>query len=256
AATVARKIAGTKNPSAFRYVAHGGSVCEVFIFVARFELGIPARVSIASFSRSNRVKDFANSVFRTSARPTRCTAVVNASSEPTPARTCASSSSRKWLSSSSTTASLRSRADISSRQFEIARSRSNIFLLPKPGEDGVHFKPLFALLLVRFASVFLKRVIFSFAAGLGFGPTRLDPALAFHAMEHRIEHPIGPFQLAARAVLDVLDDRVTVAFTLLQQREDERFRRSSHEFPTHHGPTMHRVTRYVNENNLPSPTRF
>src|SRR5207247_5970258 len=100
--------------------------------------------------------------------------------------------------------SRRARAGVSSRPCELARSRSNIFLLPKPGEDGVHFKPLFALLLVRFASVFLKRVIFSFAAGLGFGPTRLDPALAFHAMEHRIEHPIGPFQLAARAVLDVL----------------------------------------------------
>ena len=48
-------------------------------------------------------------------------------------------------------------------------------------------------------------------------------------MEQRVEHPVGPLELAAGERAHALEDRVAVALTLRQDREHERGRRGRDE---------------------------
>src|SRR5436853_3126362 len=66
-------------------------------------------------------------------------------------------------------------------------------------------------------------------------PLRRDESLAFEPMQHGIEHPVGPLQMAAGELGDALDDRVAVAIAFGEDREDERRRRCGDEvFPEVH----------------------
>src|SRR5436190_19997861 len=127
----------------------------------------------------------------------------------------------------------------------MACSSSNMFFLPQASEDAMNFEPLLALFPVRLTTVFLEGVIFALAAGLGLTPAGFNPAAPLHTVQDGIEHAIGPFEFAARAILDFLDNGVTVALALFEQGKDEGFGRSSHKFPTHHSGTIHSSIRYV-----------
>ena len=56
----------------------------------------------------------------------------------------------------------------------------------------------------------------------------------FQPVKHGIEHPVSPFHLAAGAFLDLLNDRVAIAFALGQQRQNQRLGGSGDEFFTNH----------------------
>ena len=49
-------------------------------------------------------------------------------------------------------------------------------------------------------------------------------------MEHRIEHPIRPFDFVGGKTFDFLNQGVTVALAFGQEREDERFGGSGDQF--------------------------
>ena len=68
----------------------------------------------------------------------------------------------------------------------------------------------------RFA-VFFDGIILPLTPGLALAPARFKQAAAFHAMEHRVKHAVGPLELAAGAGFDFLDDGVAVALALGQQ---------------------------------------
>ena len=53
-------------------------------------------------------------------------------------------------------------------------------------------------------------------------------------MQHGVEHPVHPLNFVPGAPLDLLNQGVTVAFTLGEQGEDQRFGRSGHQFFCEH----------------------
>src|SRR5436190_1954194 len=125
-------------------------------------------------------------------------ALLKASCASVPDSVCPSIASRRWVSnSSSTLTDLIPPAANRRRQSTIARSRLNILLLPQLFEQPRNGYPLVALLLQRLLSIRLERIVFAFTPGLGFPPSRLNPALALHAVQHGIEHSVGPFDLVS-----------------------------------------------------------
>src|SRR5262249_54984849 len=141
----------------------------------------------------------ANSAWRALPSPMLLTAAWKAFSSPLPELVRLAISSRKWFSSSSRiSGGLIPRAAISWRHSSIAFSISNIlFLSPQSLEHLGNRNPLFALVVQSLFPVLLDGVVLSFAPVLGLPPTRLDPTLAFHAMQHRVEHAIRPGDLVA-----------------------------------------------------------
>src|SRR6185503_16696495 len=107
--------------------------------------------------------------------------------------------------------------------------------------------PVFVMLVHRRLAIFLERVIFPFPARLAFAPARLDQAPVFHPVQHGIEHPVGPVQLALGTGLDLLDDGVAVALALGEQRQDQWFSRGGDEFFANHRDTIHRYKMYVKQ---------
>jgi len=105
-----------------------------------------------------------------------------------------------------------------------------MFFLPKLSEYAVDAQPLSALLIEHGFAVFFQRVVFPLPAALGFGPAGLNEAAIFQAVQHGVEHAVGPFHLVLRALPDFLDDGVAVAFALREQRQDEGFGRRGDEF--------------------------
>ena len=73
--------------------------------------------------------------------------------------------------------------------------------------------------------------VFPFPAIVGLRPTRLDLALAFESVEHRVERAIGPFHAVLGTGFDLMDDRVAIALPLREQGQNERFGGRGHEFP-------------------------
>src|SRR6267142_1592082 len=65
-------------------------------------------------------------------------------------------------------------------------------------------------------------------------------------MQYRVEHSVGPLKVIFRAGLDLLNNGVTVALALREQREDQRLGRGSHEFLWYHGANIHSDAMYVN----------
>ena len=65
-------------------------------------------------------------------------------------------------------------------------------------------------------------VVLASSAVLGRGPLRHDMTLSLQAVEHGIEHAVGPLQMPARQLRDPLDDGVAVAIAFGEDREHER----------------------------------
>src|SRR4051794_28901420 len=101
-------------------------------------------------------------------------------------------------------------------------SSISFMLTPCFDESRVHDVPLPALLGERLPTIGTEAVITTLPACLAALLVRLDQALLFEPMEHRVEHAFGPLELATREAPDLLDDRVAVARPLLQDREQER----------------------------------
>src|SRR5204863_2477082 len=143
---------------------------------------------------------------------------------PDPAPTCRSTSSRRWPSSSSSTAGVRMPPSANCRrQSAMACSRLNIMFLPQAGQDRMDLQPLIAVFFPGLASVFLERIIFPFPAIFTHRPARLDPALALHPVQDRVEHPVGPLELILGAGLDFLNDGVAVTVAVFEEGQDEGF---------------------------------
>ena len=98
---------------------------------------------------------------------------------------------------------------------------------------GVDRDRFFALSLQRFFTSPLDGIVFSFAAVFDFDPPGLDPSVSFHSVQNRIKHPVGPLDLVRGPGLDILDDRVAVAFALREDRKDQRLGRRGNEFLLH-----------------------
>src|SRR5207248_10805201 len=89
-------------------------------------------------------------------------------------------------------------------------------------------------------------VVLAPPARLRAGPFRRDESLAFEPMQHGIEHPVGPLQMAAGELGDALDDRVAVAIAFREDREDERRRRRGDKvLPGVHTEKLYTLRFYV-----------
>ena len=65
-------------------------------------------------------------------------------------------------------------------------------------------------------------VVLALAPALGHAPLRRDELLPLEPVQHRVEHAVGPLQVAARQLGHALDDRVTVTVAFGEDREHER----------------------------------
>src|SRR5438105_1615326 len=79
-------------------------------------------------------------------------------------------------------------------------------------------------------TVLFDRVIFALAAVLYFHPAGFNPTVVLHAVQHGIEHSIGPLDFFTGELLYFLNERVAVAFALREQGEDQWFGRSGYKF--------------------------
>src|SRR5262245_3109176 len=94
------------------------------------------------------------------------------------------------------------------------------------GDDA----PLGLRLVESGASFGLNRVVLALAAGFARLPARFDLPLSFEAVEDRIEHAVGPTNLAGGCVFDCLDQGVAVVFAAREDREKNWLGRGGHEF--------------------------
>jgi hypothetical protein len=71
-------------------------------------------------------------------------------------------------------------------------------------------------------------------------PAFVDEPIGLQAVEDRVQHAIGPFDLPAGEFTDLLDYGVSVTFTGLKDAKDDGARGGYVEVITHvHGSTMH-----------------
>ena len=92
---------------------------------------------------------------------------------------------------------------------------------PDAAQGRVDRLPLLALRRELRPSVLGEAVVLAPASGVGLAPLGGDKPLALEPVQYRVEHPVGPLQVAAREITDALDDRVTVAVSFGQDREHE-----------------------------------
>src|SRR6185503_14933241 len=116
--------------------------------------------------------------------------------------------------------------------------------------------PLTALALEVLRARFRQLVVLASPSCFRFAPNCLHETVAFEAVQNRIEHAVGPRELAARQFADTLDDGVTVAIAFAQDGENQRCCRGSDEiFVYFHcrlpRSTIHCTSRYVYANLLP-----
>ena len=93
----------------------------------------------------------------------------------------------------------------------------------------VHHLPLLALGRELRAPFLRDAVVLAPAADLGRAPLRRDEPLALQPVQHRIEHAVGPLQVAARQLAHPLDDGVAVAVPFGEDGEHERRGRGGDE---------------------------
>src|SRR5436190_5890711 len=168
-------------------------------------------------------------------------AISKARCASAPSRMRRSMSSRRWSSSSSSVSEgLMPEARMSRRQLAIWDSRLGIFFSPELHEHFVDLQPLCALFLERTPAFLLDGIVFSLPPILHGLPARLDPAVLLHAMQHGVEHAVGPLHLIFRPRLHLLDDGISIALALGEQRQDKRFSRGGDEFLGKHGTIIHR----------------
>ena len=82
--------------------------------------------------------------------------------------------------------------------------------------------PLLTLLRELCLPSWRKAIVPSLPAGLGAAPLSLDVSLPLEPVEHRIEHSIGPLQLAGGKLAHAFQDGVAIGVTLRQNRKNER----------------------------------
>src|ERR1035441_6349840 len=108
-------------------------------------------------------------------------------------------------------------AAICCRHSEIAWSRLNISFLPQTGQNRMHGQPLLTLLFQRPLAVLLDRVVLALAPILSLDPPGLNPALVFHPVQYRVEHPVRPLDAVLGAGFNFLNNRVAVTLTAREQ---------------------------------------
>src|SRR6516164_1397619 len=147
----------------------------------------------------------AYSVARSTGRPSFACAAVRAASGACPTCVSRSISSRRWLSNSSRISPEPPKAMASERFHSRMRvSNSGMTRPPQFGQSCVDHVPL--LLLPRQGALpsGAEGVVFPLAPGFGHVPARADESLRLQAVQHRIEHAVGPLNLPARYVPDTL----------------------------------------------------
>ena len=157
-----------------------------------------------------------------------------------PSRPAASSSaiwSRRWASSSSTSRPLTPGASATYARHS-AIWDSTLHVTPPSAASSSppdvvqrarHGRPLPLLVRERGAPVLGDHVVPAAPPFRRRPPLRLHVPEPAEAMEQRVEHPVGPLELAARERAHPLEDRVAVALILGQDREHERGRRGRDE---------------------------
>src|ERR1019366_6776252 len=98
--------------------------------------------------------------------------------------------------------------------------RSSMTDLSQTGIDSMHQSPVRVVLFEGIFAVDRDGIVFSLPSRVALPPAGLDPALALHAMQYRVEHAIGPFDLVLRALEDFLHDCIAVVFPSGEQGED------------------------------------
>src|SRR5262245_12552404 len=121
--------------------------------------------------------------------------------------------------------------------------------LPDAAQRRVDRLPLLALGGELLAAARRDAVVLAPASALRGLPAGFDVGQALEAMQHRVEHPVGPLDAAGGELADALQDGVAVAVALRQDRQDDRSRRSGHQVLADrrmHGSTIHSTAMYVN----------
>src|SRR5690606_25359616 len=116
---------------------------------------------------------------------------------------------------------------------------------PDVPERLVHGLPLLTLLGELRPALRREAIVLPLAARLRLPPPALDVTLALETVEHRVEHAVGPLQLAAGKLAHALEDRVAVGVVLGQDGEDQRRGGGRDEVfvDVHGSPCAHRETR-------------
>src|SRR5262245_17938959 len=91
----------------------------------------------------------------------------------------------------------------------------------RPLQRRVHHLPLPALALQLFLAGVRQLVVLALPPGVRLLPDGLHVAVAFEAVEHRVQHAVRPLQLAARELGHALDDGVAIALAFAEDREDQ-----------------------------------
>src|SRR5688572_23062523 len=107
------------------------------------------------------------------------------------------------------------------RQSAMEVSKLCMLRSPELVHDGIHKLPLLFLLPKSPAAFGFQGVILSFSARFRFAPSTADQCLVFQPMQDRIQHPVGPFDLAAGQLPDALNDGVAVAFAFSEDGKDQ-----------------------------------
>src|SRR5262249_4342552 len=172
----------------------------------------------------------ANSAASACGGPSRDRARSSARSSGSPVWTSRCTSSRRWLSSSSSTSSVQPAVSASARrQSAIRRPMSGMLRPPQPSQGLLHHRPLFFLLPQRLLADGPQRVVFALSPRLRLAPTRLDQTLRFEAVQNGVEHAVRPGNAAAGQFAYAADDGVAVTLALFEKRQNERHSRRGDE---------------------------
>ena len=115
----------------------------------------------------------------------------------------------------------------------------------------MHGEPLRPFALKRFLAFGAEPIVLSSSAAVGDLPPRLNQALLLKPVEDRVEHPVGPFEMAVGEPLDFLDDRVTVVLASREDREKQRPCRGTDQVFGRHGWDRPPEKRRAGQGSLP-----
>src|SRR3989442_11606807 len=174
----------------------------------------------------------ANSRDSASRFPMRLTAMRKASSPAKPASLSTAIWSRRWPSSSSTSGpwiARRRRADtvaIARSALRAARGRvrpsCRACLHPETPQCAVYNLPLLPLESELRPALFGDAVVLALAAAFGRSPLGRDKTVPLQPVQHRVEHAVGPLQMAPRQFRHPLDDCIAITVTLGQDGQHQR----------------------------------
>jgi hypothetical protein len=104
--------------------------------------------------------------------------------------------------------------------------------LTRDSVDCMHkIGPTVALVFQHFLPVGSELIVAPSALSRPFDPSPSDEAPPFEAVEQWVERGNIEFEETLRALFDQLADLITVAWAVLDEREDEQFRTAFLQFP-------------------------